>query len=126
MLNLANAFSAMADRAAAAFGAPFHDGAILSQATAGSYDDDGVFLPGSAPNARPCRVQVDAASEYMRANGYAEGEYRFIILRASFDGDLDTDARVRIDSGVHAGEWLVSSLELDSAAIGFVGKGRPA
>lgn len=125
-MDLPDAFLSLATMATGAFGAPFHDGAILSQGTPGTYDDDGNFVPGSAAGERACKVQIDALSEQNRPEGWTDKDYRFIILRASFEGDLDTDASVKIASGPRAGTWLVSALELDAAAIGFVGKGRQA
>lgn len=123
-MDLPQAFASLAGMATSALGAPYHSGTIISQATPGSYDDDGEFVPGSAPTERACMVQIDAASEYMKANGYVEGEYRFIILAASFTGEIDTDAVVRVNNGPFAGQWLVSSLERDPAGIGYVGKGK--
>lgn len=131
MMDLAAAFADIALGFSSMFGGPFYDGAVLSQAEPGHYDDDGHYVPGSEPVARPCKVQVDALSEAARAQaGLAEGEYHFIILAASLDGPVDTDARASVtDPAAPAwmqGEWLVSSLTMDPVGIGWVGKGKKA
>lgn len=124
MLNLPGAFLGLANMAASMMGAPFYGGAIVSQATPGGYDDDGVFVPGTPPTERPCKVQIDALDERMRPDGWTDDDRRFIVLAASFSGGLDTDASITVAPGPFAGTWAVSSLEMDPAAIGWVGKGR--
>lgn len=126
-MDLPAAFAELAATVGAAMGAPFYDGLIISQATPGSYDDNGVFVPGSPPTERACQVQIDSADWAMRqASDFVEGMVRFIVLSASLTGTLDTDAEITITSGPHAGRWLVSSLQRDPASIGYVGRGLKA
>ncbi|WEK42979.1 MAG: hypothetical protein P0Y64_16800 [Candidatus Sphingomonas colombiensis] len=126
-MNLPGAFLSIANRVTAAMGAPFWDGEIVAPGTGGGYDDDGVYQPGSPPSRHPCRVQVDDATEFMRANeGFADGDVVMIILSASMDIDLNTDMRVQIASGPRAGIWMISQLGRDPASIGWSAKGRPA
>lgn len=127
MLNLPSAFLAVAAKVGSLAGAPFYDGAIGSEETPGHYDDDGNWVPGEAATERPCKVQIDVATEAMRqTDGFVDGDVRFIILAASVTGSINTDAIVKIAAGDRAGTWMVSSLELDPARIGWVGRGRRA
>ena len=127
---LADRFAAVAARVGAITGAPFYDGAIVSEETPGHYDDDGNWVPGEPPSERACRVQIDALDERMRPEGWTDKDYHFIVLAASFVGALDTDASIKVtDSAAPAdfqGAWMVSGLQRDPAAIGYVGRGRRA
>lgn len=126
MTELADAFAEIAGMVGEVFGSPYYDGAVISQATPGHDDDDGNWVPGDPATERPCKVQIDALDERMRPEGWTDKDFRFIILAASLTGSIDTDATVMVALGPFAGEWLVSSLEMDPAAIGWVGKGRRA
>lgn len=128
-MDLPAAFLSIANKVSAVMGAPFWDGVVLSQATPGTLGDDGVFVPGSEPDEHPCRVQIDGADEYMKAvEGFADKEVMMIILAASLDITLDTDAEIEITDtkapAMFRGKWLVSSLTLDPAGIGYGGKAR--
>lgn len=126
-MDLARAFSGLARMAGAAFGGPYVAGQIIAQATPGYRDDTGAFIPGTPPTRRDCLVQIDSADWAMRqAIGFVEGTVKFIVLRSSFSGPLDTDARIAVLTGENAGEWLVSSLTLDPMAIGYVGQAKRA
>lgn len=127
-MDLPAAFLSIANKVSAAMGAPFWDGAILVQAMPGGLGDDGVYVPGSDPVSHPCRVQIDGADQYMKANeGFADNEVVMIILAASLDIALDTDAVLEITDvkapALFRGQWQVSSLTLDPAGIGYGGKG---
>ena len=126
MLDLANAFLGLAQMAGAAFGAPFHSGQIVTQLDPVLDDGGSIVTPGTVDK-RNCTVQIDVVTESMRlGSGFAVGDVRFIILSASFTGTLDTDANIEVLDGPFVGAWQVSALERDPAAIGWVGKGRPA
>jgi hypothetical protein len=117
--NLAQGFSEQ-------FGGPFVDGYVLSQ-TAPVMDDGGSIVTPGTPQNRPCKVQIDTATEAMRgADGFVDGDVRFIILSASVSGALDTDCRVQVLSGPSAGIWHVSGLERDPLALCWTGRGRKA
>lgn len=123
-MDLSAAFLSLANMATGILGAPFYDALVIGQATQGSYDDDGEFVPGSAPTSRACKVQIDAADWAMRQDkGYVEGTVKFIVLAASLSGALDADAEVEVTDGPNAGRWLVSSLQRDPAGIGWTGRG---
>ena len=122
-MSLAEAFAGLALRVGSAVGAPFHRGQIITSSGA-VMAGGSIVTPGTVAR-RDCTVQIDAATEAMRsADGYADGDVRFIVLAASFTGGLDTDARVEVLDGPHVGLWLVSALERDPAAVGYVGRGR--
>jgi hypothetical protein len=57
----------------------------------------GVFVPGSPPTHRPCKVQIDALDERSRPEGWTDKDYRFIVLAASLTGGIDTDATISVD-----------------------------
>jgi hypothetical protein len=91
--------------------------------------DEGGSIPDDQgePTFRTCMVQVDAATEAMRqADGYAEGDVRFLILAATLEGTVNTDATVEVLEGPHVGTWLVSAIERDPLAIYHQGRGRRA
>jgi len=123
-VNLPAAFASLAKMASAAMGAPFFAATILSQDTPGALGDDGGFVPGDDPAERTCTVQIDAMDERMRPEGWTDKDVRFIILTDSLAGPIDSDARVEVATGPFAGTWSVSSLEMDPAGIGWVGKAR--
>jgi hypothetical protein len=70
--------------------------------------------PSTVVNATPCRIQIDAMTEAMRAaEGAADGDRRAIVL-AGEGLALDTDAEVSADSGPYSGSrWLVMSIDRD-------------
>ncbi|PTQ13739.1 hypothetical protein CLG96_00160 [Sphingomonas oleivorans] len=107
----------------ATFGGPFHPARVITQ-SGGGYDDGGSWIPGTVAY-RDCRVQVDQVSEAMRGgDGYSEGDMRFLILAATLAGSLDSDARIELLEGPHAGIWIVSSLTRDPAGLYWEGRGR--
>lgn len=128
-MDLPTAFLSIANKVSAAMGAPFWNGVIIVPGTGGGYDEDGNYAPPSAPSRHACRVQVDGADQYMKANeGFADNEVVMIILAASLDIALNTDAVLEITDvkapAMFQGRWLVASLTLDPAGIGYGGKGK--
>lgn len=130
MLNLPSAFLGLATAFSSALGAPFYDGAIVSEETPGHYDDDGNWVPGEPATERPCKVQIDTVDERMRPEGWTDKDYRFIVLSASITGSIDTDAQVKVTDAKapedFQGAWMVSGLQRDPGGIGWVGRGRRA
>lgn len=85
-----------------------------------------IVTPGT-PVEKPCRAQVDNVTEAMRqAQSYTDGDVRILVLAATLDGALDTDARLEITDGPHVGEWLVAGVQRDPAAIYWECRGRRA
>jgi hypothetical protein len=125
MIDLAATFSGIAQGISGMFGGPYVAGAVLDPGTP-VMSGGSIVTPGG-PTERPCIVQVDLATESMRqSEGYAEGDARFLILSATLEGPVSTDARVRVDEGQHVGTWLVSAIERDSMGIYHQGRGRRA
>lgn len=126
MIDPAAMFATVAQAITATFGGPYVAGAVLDQVAAVMDDGGSIVTPGT-PTGRTCMVQIDKASwEMQQAEGYAPGDMLFLILVATLSGGLDTDARIRVDAGPHAGTWLVSGISLDSVGTHWSGKGRPA
>lgn len=123
-MSLAAAFADIGMAFSAAFGGPYHRAQTIEQ-TAAAYDQGGsIITPGRVVH-RTCMVQVDSATDAMRrAEGFVDTDVRFIVLAATLEGALGTDARIQVLEGPHAGVWSVSSLERDSVAAGWVGVGR--
>lgn len=109
---------------AAAFGAPFHAGKARWPGTP-VYDDGGSIVGPGTPIVKDCTVQVDAATEVMRAQeGYKDLDIRLLVLAASLDGPLDTQATVEVLSGPHAGRYTVQSVGRDPVGIAWDCRGR--
>ena len=123
-MDLAAAFGDIGLAFSAVLGGPFHAARTIEQV--GPVFDDGgsIITPGGVLN-RPCQCQIDSATDAMRAApGFVETDVRFIVLAATLDGTLGTDARIEVLEGPFAGVWMVSSIEVDPIAAGFVGRGR--
>jgi hypothetical protein len=123
-MDVAAMFAGIAQGISAQFGGPYVDGVVIDQ-TGAVFDDGGsITIPGSATE-RACQVQVDLATEAMRqSDGFADGDARFLILAATLDGGLNTDATVQVLDGPLAGSWLVSAIERDPCGIYWQGRGR--
>ena len=107
-----------------AFGGPFHPARTIEQ-TDPVYDDGGTIIEPGGVEHRECSVQIDVATQAMRqAEGFVDTDVRFIVLAATLEGTLGTEARIEITEGPFAGVWSVSSLERDPVAAGWVGTGR--
>lgn len=132
MNDFADAFAEIATEVSGEFGAPYFAAQlILAPATPGGLNDDGVFVPGSPPETADCLVQIDQASDYMRAQGgYSDADYHFLLLDGSFRDAIDTDASIKVtDTNAPAdfrATWSVSELVRDPAGVGWSGKGRLA
>lgn len=107
----------------AIFGAAF--GGLYLSATlhAGTgepiYDDDGNVI-GFEGGDTACKAQVDAATDAMRrADGYAEGDARIIVLAQGI-GTVDSDNEIT----VRGKRWRLLSAELDAAASHWVCRAR--
>lgn len=89
------------------------------------YDDGGSIVSPAVPIRKPCRAQVCAPTEAMRADaGFMETDMRLIVPTASLSGPLDTQATIEVKSGPHAGRWKPQSVNLDTAACGWTCRGR--
>lgn len=122
---LPQAFANLAMRVGAAVGAPYYPGRIIDVTDPVQDEGGSIITPGSVVT-RTFMVQIDVVSDANRPDGWTDRDYRFLVLAATLDGGMDTDAEIEITEGPHAGKWMVSSLQTDPAGIGYVGKGRPA
>lgn len=124
---IAEAFSEIALGVSAVFGGPYFPAKVLDPGVA-QYDTGGSIIPGTgAPTERPCMCQVDVADWVMRqAEGFVDGDARFLILSATLTGALGTSARVQVTEGPNAGIWMVSAIDRDPGGAYWQGRGREA
>lgn len=123
-MDLAAAFADIGLAFSQTFGGPFHAARVIDQAGA-VYDDGGSIVTPGGPVYRPCSVQIDGATQRMReAAGYVDTDVSLIVLADTLAGTLGTEARVEVLAGPHAGVWSVELIELDTMALGWVGRGR--
>lgn len=115
--DIALAFSAQ-------LGAGYWDAKAKSPGTPTKDAGGSITSPGT-PFALDCSAQVDAVTEAMRqAEGYTEQDVRILVLAATLDGELDTDATIKVLAGPHAGEYMVASVDRDPAGIYWECRGR--
>ncbi|GAA4827448.1 hypothetical protein GCM10023232_27190 [Sphingosinicella ginsenosidimutans] len=115
--DIATAFSA------AGLGA-FHDAEARWPGTPVMDDGGSIVTPGT-PVVKTCQVQVDQATEAMRASeGFADGDMRMLVLAATLDGALDTAATIEVLAGPHQGTWMVAAVSRDPCGVYFECRGR--
>ena len=86
------------------------------------YDPDTGEIIGYDGGDTPCKVQIDAATDAMRrAEGFAEGDCRLIILALGLP-EVTSDHEVSV-SGVR---YRLQSAERDPALSHWVARGRKA
>lgn len=123
-MNMAQAFADIALGVSAAMGGPYHP-ALARWPGVAVYDDGGSIVQPGVPVEKFCQVQVDAATESMRASeGYTDRDMRLLVLAATLDGDMDTSATVEVLEGPHAGPWMVSGVDRDPAGVYWECRGR--
>ena len=114
------AFASLANGFAARFGAPFVDAVAKWPGTPVKDAGGSITTPGT-PVQYPCRVQFDAATQAMRqAEGFLETDARILVLTASLEVTLDTEARIIADGAT----WALLSCQRDAAGIGYECRGR--
>lgn len=117
-------------RVAAAFSraglAPYYD-SIARWPGVPVLDDGGSIVEPGSPVGLSCMCQVDAVTEGMRAEaGFAEKDVALLVLVATLEVPLDTDATVEVTAGPGAGSYSVQSVGLDAMGSHYVCRGRPA
>lgn len=123
-MDLAAAFGEIGLAFSAVLGGPFHPARII-EITETEYDDGGSIISAGGVAYRACQCQIDSATEAMRQQGgFVDGDLRFIILSATLDGSLGTDARIEVLEGPFTGIWSVEAIERDPVAARWVGRGR--
>ena len=84
------------------------------------YDANG-NITGYLGGDQACKAQVDAATDAMRrAEGYAEGDARIIVLAQGLTGGIDSDHEIT----VRGQKYRILSAELDPAASHYVCRAR--
>jgi hypothetical protein len=106
------------------FGAPFAD-AVAVWPGVPEKDEGGSIVTPASPVTKPCKAQVSTPTQAMRLDaGFLETDMRLVVLSATLEGALDTEATVTVSSGPHAGAWSLQSVTRDTAGIGWVCRGR--
>lgn len=119
-------FAGLAQGFSEQFGAPYH-GAVARWPGVPVVDDGGSIVTPAAPVQKTCKAQVSAPTQAMRTDAdFRQTDMALHVLAASLDGTLDTDAKIVIATGPHAGTWELRSVAKDAAAIGFSCRGRLA
>lgn len=117
-------FAGIATAFSQQFGAPFADATAIFPGVP-TRDDGGRIVTPGTPVTKPCKAQVCAPTEEMRADAnFIQKDMRIVVLAATLNGALDTSADVVVASGPHAGRWDLQSATLDTAGIGWVCRGR--
>jgi len=112
----------------------------LSRAGLGAYYDAECRWPGvpvldeggsidrpGVPIVYPCQVQVDVATEAMRAEqGYRDKDARLLVLCKTLAVALDTDATIVVLAGPHEGSWSLQTASLDACGAYWECRGRRA
>jgi len=115
--SIANGFSAMA-------GGPFTD-ATLWWAGTPVMDAGGSIVSPGTPVEQDCRVQIDVATEAMRADAdFQQEDVRLLILSAGLSVVPDEAAEVVIEAGDNAGRYAIQTVGRDPAGVGFECRAR--
>lgn len=125
-MSIAEAIADIALGFSSVLGAGYHD-AVAKWPGEPVLDDGGSIITPAVPVEKPCSVQIDAATEAMRAaEGFVDGDVRLLVLAATLDGDMDASATVEVLAGPHAGEWMIASVTRDPAGVYWECQGRRA
>jgi len=88
-------------------------------------DSGGSIVSPGNPISLPCQCQVDQVTESMRAEaGYRDKDVALLVLCATLEGELDTDAALNVTAGPNAGLWSVQSVSKDSMGTHWLCRGR--
>jgi hypothetical protein len=125
-MSMAQALADIALGFSTVLGGPYQDAVAKWPGTPVTDDGGSIVTPGT-PVAKSCSVQVDSASEAMRLqDGFREKDMRLLVLAATLDGDMDTDATVEVLAGPHEGSWSIESVNRDPAGVYWECRGRAA
>lgn len=114
-------FAGLAQALSASGAGPYFP-AVARWAGAPLLDDGASVITPGAPVALECQAQGDRATESMRqAEGFVEADIAILVIGLD---NLDTEARLVISSGPHAGTYAIQSVERDPVGIGWLCRGR--
>jgi hypothetical protein len=120
----ASAFASIANGFSAMTGGPFTD-ATLWWAGTPVMDAGGSIVSPGTPVEQDCRVQVDVATEAMRADAdFQQEDVRLLILSAGLSVVPDEAAEVVIEAGDNAGRYAIQTVGRDPAGVGFECRAR--
>ena len=122
MPNLGAAFAQIAGAVSSAFGGPYHAAKLLYAGVAVK-DEGGSIVTPASPVSVDCQVQVDSATDAMRAEEeFVEGDVRLLILGLS---SIAEKSKIRMDAGPFAGQvYAVQSKGRDTMAFGWECRAR--
>lgn len=125
-MSIADAFADIAQGFSAAGLGAFYDAKAKWPGTA-TFDSGGSIVTAGTPIQFACSAQVDAVTEAMRLEaGFSEKDVRVMVLRATLEVDLDTDAIVQVLDGPNAGSWSIQSIGGDPCGVSWECRGRAA
>lgn len=120
----AQTFANLATGFAEQFGGPFAD-AVATWQGAAVKDAGGSIITPATASSYNCKAQFDAATHSMRqAEGFLEDDVRIIVLSATLNRTLDSEAVISVAAGQYAGTWSLLSCTRDPAGIGYECRGR--
>jgi hypothetical protein len=124
LVSIADAFAGVAVAFSRAGLGAFHDAEVRWPGVPETDKGGSIVRPG-VPLVYPCQCQVDTATEAMRAEaGFAQTDVALLILAATLDVAMDTEATVIVAEGPRAGRYSVQSVSLDSMGSHWVCRGR--
>lgn len=124
LVSIPEAFAAIAQGFSAAGLGAFYDAKATWPGTP-VMDDGGSIVTPATPIEKDCSVQVDYVTESMRlAEGFTGKDMRLLVLAATLDGDLDTDAKIEVLAGPNAGTWALASCDRDPCGVYWECRGR--
>lgn len=125
-VTMAQAFASIAQGFSAAGLGCFYDATVKWPGTPVTDAGGSIVTPGT-PVEASCSVQVDQVTEAMRqADGFTDRDVRLLVLCATLEPDLDTDAVIEVSYGPNAGTWMLASCAKDPAGIYWDCRGRRA
>lgn len=120
----ASAFASIANGFSGIAGGPFVDG-VLWWAGTPTMDAGGSIIDPGTPIEVACRVQVDVATEAMRADAdFQQNDVRLLILASGLSRVPDEAAELSIAAGDHAGRYALQTVVRDPAGVGFECRAR--
>jgi hypothetical protein len=124
LLMFAETFANLAAGFAAQFGGPFQE-VTATWPGAATFDTGGSITVPGTPVSLTCLAQFDTPTEAMRADpGFLERDMRLIVLAATLEGALDSEANIVVPSGPYGGTWSLETCQGDPAGIGYECRAR--